>query len=69
MDLAPHLWQLAGLGRVNVVFRFHAPVTLAKLGSRKALSDHRFAVCERLMAAALTGRIVRSAMRADAALA
>jgi len=56
MDLAPHLWQLAGLGRLTVVVRFHPPVTLAELGSRKALASHCQAEVARGVAAALTGR-------------
>ncbi len=56
MDLAPHLWQLAGLGRLTVVVRFHPPVTLAQFGSRKALANHCQAEVARGVAAALTGR-------------
>ncbi len=56
MDLAPHLWQLAGLGRLKVVVRFHSPVTLAEFGSRKALANHCQAEVARGVAAALTGR-------------
>ena len=56
MDLAPHLWQMAGMGRLTVEIRFHPPVTVDELGCRKALSDH----CQRLsalgVASALTGR-------------
>jgi 1-acyl-sn-glycerol-3-phosphate acyltransferase len=56
MDLAPHLWQLAGLGRLTAVVQFHPPVTLADFGSRKALADHCQAAAARGVAAALTGR-------------
>ena len=68
MDLAPHLWQLAGLGRLTVVVRFHSPVTLAELGSRKALANHCQAEVARGVAAALTGRKPRPALpgRAEA---
>ncbi len=56
MELAPHLWTLLGLGRLTVVVEFHAPVTLAQLGSRKALAAH----CQRAIAdgvaRALSGR-------------
>jgi hypothetical protein len=35
MELAPHLWHFAGLGRVKVVVEFHPPVTIDQFGSRK----------------------------------
>lgn len=38
MHLLPHLWSLVGLGRLTVVVAFHAPTTLAEMGSRKALA-------------------------------
>lgn len=57
MDMAPHLWHLLGLGRVTATLIFHPPVTLAELGSRKALAAH----CQRVIAAGLeaanTGRV------------
>lgn len=56
MDLLPHLWQLAGLGRVTVVVEFHPPVALADFGSRKALADHCQGQVARGVAAALSGR-------------
>ncbi len=56
MDMVSHLWQWAGLGRLTVVVRFHEPVTLAGFGSRKALSEHCYAVVSRGMSEALAGR-------------
>lgn len=69
MDLAPHLWQLAGLGRLTVVVQFHPPVTLAEFGSRKALANHCQAEVARGVAAALTGRKPKPALpgRSEAA--
>jgi 1-acyl-sn-glycerol-3-phosphate acyltransferase len=61
MDLMPHLWQLAGLGQLTVVVHFHPPVTLAELGSRKALSDYCQDRSQRGLAAALSGRPLQSA--------
>jgi 1-acyl-sn-glycerol-3-phosphate acyltransferase len=58
MDLAPHLWQLAGLGRLTAVVHFHRPVTLADFGTRKALAEHCQAAAARGVAAALTGRSI-----------
>jgi lyso-ornithine lipid O-acyltransferase len=49
MDLAPHLWSLLGLGRLTATLIFHPPVTLAEVGSRKALAAH----CQRVIAAGL----------------
>lgn len=60
MDLLPHLWQLAGLGRPTVVVHFHPPVTLADMGSRKALSQHCQIQAGRGLSAALAGRPLRS---------
>ncbi|HWB48802.1 MAG TPA: lysophospholipid acyltransferase family protein [Stellaceae bacterium] len=40
MDLAPHLWHLLGLGRIEAVVEFHPPVALADFPSRKALADY-----------------------------
>ncbi|OAN54606.1 acyl-phosphate glycerol 3-phosphate acyltransferase [Paramagnetospirillum marisnigri] len=40
MTLAPHLIGALGLGRITVEVEFHAPVTLAELGSRKELAIH-----------------------------
>ncbi len=56
MELGSHLWHAIGLGRVTVVVEFHDPVTLEQFGSRKALSDHCYAVVSRGFATALAGR-------------
>lgn len=49
MELAPHLWFLLGLGRITATIQFHPPVTLATLGSRKALAAH----CQQTIGTAL----------------
>jgi 1-acyl-sn-glycerol-3-phosphate acyltransferase len=49
MDLAPHLWFVLGMGRLVAELRFHPPVNIEELGSRKALAAH----CERVIGAAL----------------
>jgi lyso-ornithine lipid O-acyltransferase len=56
MALAPHLWTMLGLGVVGVEVIFHPPVTLAALGSRKALADHCYRVISAGLAGALAGR-------------
>ncbi|MCR9177521.1 MAG: 1-acyl-sn-glycerol-3-phosphate acyltransferase [Alphaproteobacteria bacterium] len=40
MDLAPHLWHLAGLGQLTVVVEFHPPTNLPEMGSRKNLATY-----------------------------
>ena len=56
MDMASHLWQWAGLGRLTVVVRFHQPVTMAQFESRKALSEYCYKVVSRGLSEALAGR-------------
>jgi 1-acyl-sn-glycerol-3-phosphate acyltransferase len=56
MSLAAHLWRVAGLGHATIELTFHPPVTLAELGSRKALALHCEAVVARGVAASLAGR-------------
>jgi len=46
MDMLPHGWHLLGLGRLTATLQFHAPVSFAAFGSRKALAEH----CERVVA-------------------
>jgi 1-acyl-sn-glycerol-3-phosphate acyltransferase len=56
MALAPHLWRMLGLGKVEIIVEFHRPTTLAECGSRKLLARY----CQERVAAgleaALTGR-------------
>lgn len=56
MSMFGHFWKLLGAGRLGVDIIFHEPVTIARFGSRKRLSDH----CERMvsegLSAALGGR-------------
>jgi lyso-ornithine lipid O-acyltransferase len=56
MDLAPHLWAVAGLGRIEVEVIFHEPLTLAQAGSRKALAHHCESAIGRSFTEALAGR-------------
>jgi 1-acyl-sn-glycerol-3-phosphate acyltransferase len=56
MELAPHLWHFAGLGRVKVVVEFHRTVTLDEFASRKALAEHCRAEIAKGMAGAIAGR-------------
>jgi lyso-ornithine lipid O-acyltransferase len=56
MELAPHLWHFAGLGRVKVVVEFHPPVSIDRFPSRKELADHCRMVIARGVAEAIAGR-------------
>jgi 1-acyl-sn-glycerol-3-phosphate acyltransferase len=56
MSLAPHLWEMMGLGTVDVEVVFHPPVTLAELGARKALTEHCYRTIAASVASALAGR-------------
>lgn len=53
MSLAPHLWRMLGLGRLEVVVEFHPPTSLAACGSRKMLARY----CEERVAAGLAGAL------------
>jgi len=53
MDLAPHLFSLAGLGRIEVVVEFHPVTTLAEQGNRKALTEY----CYRQVAGGHAGQL------------
>ena len=56
MTLGGHLWCVAGLGRATIELTFHPPVSLAALGSRKALAAHCEAAVASGVAASLAGR-------------
>jgi len=54
--MGPHLWSFLGMGQLTVAIRYHAPVRLKDLGSRKALAEHCRQEIARGLALALTGR-------------
>ena len=56
MTMAPHLWNMLGLGRLTVVMTYHEPVRLKDFGSRKLLSEHCARIIAEGMGAALAGR-------------
>ena len=39
MDLAPHMWHVLGLGRIEAMVEFHPPVALANFATRKELAQ------------------------------
>ncbi len=47
MGMLAHCWAMLGLGTVTVDVVFHPTVTIAALGSRKALAEH----CQQIVAA------------------
>ena len=46
MELASHLWNVAGLGNATIAIQFHPPVTIAQFASRKAMAE----VCQATIA-------------------
>jgi len=56
MAMPPHLWNLLGLGSIEVVVEFHASTTLAECGSRKALARYCYDRVAGSVATALAGR-------------
>lgn len=51
MSLMPHLYRMAGIGRIHVSLSFHSPVSPTDVVSRKALSDY----CQKQVAAGIRG--------------
>lgn len=39
MNLAPHMWRVLGLGRIEAVVEFHPPVRVSDFASRKELAQ------------------------------
>ncbi len=57
MELAPHAWQMAGLGEVEVIVNFHQPVSLADFADRKALAEYCHKVVYEGVSASNAGRL------------
>jgi 1-acyl-sn-glycerol-3-phosphate acyltransferase len=55
MDIATHLWELIGLGKLGVEVVYHDPVRLKDFESRKALADYCHAVIAAGLSKSLTG--------------
>ena len=66
MSLVPHLWIVAGLGRLTVAVEFHAPVRADQFASRKALAEHCYEAVSNGVAAMITGRPRESVPSRDA---
>jgi 1-acyl-sn-glycerol-3-phosphate acyltransferase len=56
MEMASHIWQMVGLGRLGVVVEFHPEMTVKELGSRKVLAERSWRLVEAGVSAAITGR-------------
>ncbi len=69
MLFAPHIWQLAGLGRLTVQVHFHSPVSSADFGSRKELCDYCYERAAEGLAEALADRPQRPSGPPPVALA
>ncbi len=65
MMLAPHVWRMAGLGRIGVRLQFHEPVRPVDFPSRKALAQHCQSVVADGLAQALADRRTKSAIDAE----
>ena len=57
MELAPHFWEMAGLGDLTVVVQFHPPVTVEAFGSRKTLAKACHKTVSEGVAMAITGQL------------
>ncbi|MBR72872.1 MAG: 1-acyl-sn-glycerol-3-phosphate acyltransferase [Rhodospirillaceae bacterium] len=57
MDLASHLWSVAGIGKTTITVQFHEPVIFADFGSRKALANHCWQVVSTGVSDAISGRL------------
>jgi 1-acyl-sn-glycerol-3-phosphate acyltransferase len=56
MALVSHMWRLIGLGRLQIEVQFLEPVTIARFGSRKKLSEYCEAAIADCLAATNAGR-------------
>ncbi|SDG23516.1 lyso-ornithine lipid acyltransferase [Limimonas halophila] len=56
MDIAPHMWNMLGLGTITVEVTFHAPVTIDDFSSRKAMSQACHQTVARGVSESLAGR-------------
>jgi 1-acyl-sn-glycerol-3-phosphate acyltransferase len=61
MELVEHLLVMLGVGRLQIVVQFHEPLTYARFGSRKALTQHCQDVVGRALAELNAGRAPREA--------
>lgn len=57
MTLAPHFWEIAGLGHATVDVVFHPPVTIEQYATRKELAEHCFTVVAKGVSTANAGRL------------
>jgi len=57
MTLAPHFWEVAGLGHATVDVVFHEPVTIREYETRKGIADHCFQVVASGVSIANAGRL------------
>ena len=57
MDLASHLWSVAGMGKTTIAVQFHEPVIYSNFGSRKDLAAHCHQIISGGVSDAISGRL------------
>ena len=57
MELASHLWTVAGLGAATIAIQFHPPVTIEQFGSRKAMAQACQATIADGVSRAISGKL------------
>jgi 1-acyl-sn-glycerol-3-phosphate acyltransferase len=57
MDLASHLWTVAGLGSATMAIQFHTPVTIEAFKSRKELAQACHTAVAEGVSRAISGRL------------
>lgn len=65
MDMASHVWKVAGLGNLTAVVEFHPPAPPGVFASRKILADYCYRHVTAGVARALAGRPAKPAAEAD----
>ena len=57
MELASHLWNVAGLGNATIAIQFHQPVTIEQFGSRKEMAEACQAAIADGVSRAISGKL------------
>ena len=57
MELASHLWNVAGLGNATIAIQFHTPVTIEQFRSRKEMAEACQAAIADGVSRAISGKL------------
>ena len=57
MELASHLWNVAGLGNATIAIQFHPPMTIEQFASRKAMAEACQATIADGVSRAISGKL------------